>query len=71
MDFAAPANHRIKLKESEKNDKYVDLARELKQLWNMKVRIIPIVIGDPGRIIIGLIKGLEDLDIRGPKLLNY
>ena len=34
----------IKLKESEKKDKYLDFARELKKLWNMKVTIIPIVI---------------------------
>ena len=31
MDFAIPADHRVKLKESEKRDKYVDLARELKK----------------------------------------
>ena len=37
--------HRIKLKEREKKDKYLDLARELKKLWNMQVTIKPIVIG--------------------------
>ena len=31
VDFAVPADHRIKLKECEKKDKYVDLARELKK----------------------------------------
>ena len=30
VDFAVPADHRIKLKECEKRDKYLDLARELK-----------------------------------------
>ena len=44
-DFAVPADHRIKLKEWEKRDKYIDLAGEWKKLWNMKVTIIPIVIG--------------------------
>ena len=44
MDFAVPADHRIKLKEWEKKDKYLNLARDLKKLWNMKVTIIPIVI---------------------------
>ena len=29
--FAVPADHRINLKESEKKDKYLDLARELKR----------------------------------------
>ena len=28
FDFAVPADHRIKLKESEKKDKYLDLAME-------------------------------------------
>ena len=45
VDFAFPMDHRVKLKESKKSDKYLDLARELKKLWNMKVTVIPIVIG--------------------------
>ena len=40
VDFAILANHRLKLKENEKKDKYLDLARELKKLWNMKVTFI-------------------------------
>ena len=39
-DFVFPANHRIKLKECEKKDKYLDLARELKKLRNMKVLLV-------------------------------
>ena len=39
VDFAVPGDPRIKLKECEKKDKYLDLARELKKLWNMKVEI--------------------------------
>ena len=35
--LCCPANHRIKLKECEKKDKYLDLAKELKKMWNMKV----------------------------------
>ena len=31
VDFAVPADHRIKLKECEKKEKYLDLARELKK----------------------------------------
>ncbi len=30
VDFAVPADHRIKPKACEKKDKYLDLARELK-----------------------------------------
>ena len=65
VDFAVPADHRIKPKECEKKDKYLDLARELKKLWNMKVTIIPIVIGAFGTVTKGLLKGLEDLKIGG------
>ena len=63
VDFAVPADHRIKLKEYEKKDKYLNLARELKKLWNMKVTIIPIVIGAFGTSTKGLLKGLEDLEV--------
>ena len=65
VDFAVPADHRINLKESEKKDKYFDLARELKKLWNMKVMIEPIVIGALDTITKGLLKGLEDLEVSG------
>ena len=56
-------DHRIKLKECEKRDKYLDLVRELKKLWNLKVTIIPIVIGAFGTVTKGLLKGLEDLEV--------
>ena len=64
MNFAVPADHRVKLKESEKKDKYLNLAREPKKLRNMKVKFIPIVIGALGTVIKGLVQGLEDLEIR-------
>ena len=54
VDFIVPADHRIKLKECEKKDKYLDIARELKKLWNMKLTIVPIVIGAFGTITKGL-----------------
>ena len=65
VDFAVLADNRITLKECEKKDKYLDLARELKKLWNMKVTIIPIVIGAFGTVTKGLLKGLEDLEVGG------
>ena len=65
FDVAVPADHRIKLKEWEKRDKYLDLARELKKLWNMQVTIIPIVTGAFGTVTKGLLKGLEDLEVAG------
>ena len=64
-EFAVPVDHWIKLKESEKKDKYLDLAKELKKLWNIKMMVIPIVTGALSTVTKGLIKGLEDLEIRG------
>ena len=65
VDFAVPVDHRIKLKGCEKKDKYLDLARELKMLSNMKVTIVPIVIGTFGTVTKGLLKGLKDLEVCG------
>ena len=59
VDFAVSVDHRIKLKECEKRDKCIDLARQLKKLWNTKVTIIPIVIGAFGKVTKGLLKGLD------------
>ena len=44
---------------------YLDLAREPKELENMKVTVIPIVISALGTIPKGLTKGQEGLEIRG------
>ena len=48
-----------KMEEIEKKDKYLNLARELKKLWNMKVMLIPTVIGALGTVT--LVRGAEDL----------
>ena len=53
LNFAVPADYKIKLKEWEKKDKYLDLARKLKRLWNMRVTIVPIVMGAFGTVTKG------------------
>ena len=65
VDFAVQVNNGVKLKESKKRYKNRGIARERKKLWYMKVTVIPTVIGALGTIPIGLVKGLEDLEIRG------
>ena len=63
MNFSVRTQSKIK---REKRDKYQDLARELKKKTrNMKVTVIPIVIGALETIHIGFVKRLEDLKIRG------
>ena len=71
VDFDVPADHRIKLKESEKKYEYLDLARELKKLWNMMMAIIPIVIGAFSTVIKWLLKELEDLEVGGGVILIH
>ena len=51
MDFAVPA--------------VSETCKRTKKLWNMKVTMIPIVIGALGRVTKGLVQGLKDLEIRG------
>ena len=67
MDFTVPADHKVNIKENEKRDKYLDLARELKKenLWNMKVTMIRVVIGALETIPRGSVRGLEELEIKG------
>ena len=55
-------DHRVKMKETEKENKY--LAREPKN-WNMKVTLIPIVIGALGTITKEFLKVQEDFEVRG------
>ena len=53
MDFAVPTDHKLKLKENEKKDKYVNLASELKKPLNMKMTIITIIIAALGTVTKG------------------
>ena len=62
VGFAVPADHRIKLKESDKRDKCLVLASGLKKLWNRKVTVIPIVIDALGTIPKWLVQRLKDLE---------
>ena len=45
IDVASPGDAKVELKEKEKIDKYQDLAKELRKLWKVKTRVVPIVIG--------------------------
>ena len=64
MDFAVPADHRIKLKECEG---WIPQPcnRIGKKMWNMKVTFIPILIRCLVRVTKGLLKRLEDLEVGG------
>ena len=59
MNLAVPANYRLKIKENEKINKYLDLSRELKRQLNMKMMVILIVTGALGTDTKGLEKRLR------------
>ena len=48
IDFAVPGDSRTGEKEKDKTEKYQDLGRELQKIWNVKVKIIPLVVGSFG-----------------------
>ena len=65
VDFDISVDHRVKIKENEKCDKYLDLAWEIRNLWNMKVTVMPIVIGTLGTNSKNLVRGLLESEIEG------
>ena len=50
VDFVLPSHDRAKIIESEKRNKYMDLAQEQRKLYNMRVAVIPIVGGAYGMV---------------------
>ena len=63
VDFAIPYDTRIEPKEKEKVDKYQDLKRELQKLWDMRVKVVPIVIGALGTLSKEIKKRAKELGI--------
>ena len=49
-DITIPADHRLKMNESGKLNKLLDFASMLKKLWEMKVKVILIVIETLGTL---------------------
>ena len=50
IDFAVPGDSTIDKKEKDKIEKYQDLGKELQKIWNLKVKIISLVVGSLGAI---------------------
>ena len=45
IHFAVPGDKRIDEKEKDKKEKYQDFGRELQKIWNVELKIIPLVVG--------------------------
>ena len=63
VDVAVPWEGRVGSKEMEKVDKNQDLALELRKLWGVKVKVVPIVIGALGIVSNDLRHWLAVLEI--------
>ena len=63
IDIACPGDNKVAEKEDEKIDKYRDLAREVSKLWNVKVAIIPVVIGALGTVPTMLESRIKEIGI--------
>ena len=63
LDFACPYDERVDTEELEKIKHYQDLAQDLRKIWNMKVKVIPLVIGVLGTTTIKLRYWLKEIGI--------
>ena len=63
IDFAVPGDSRIQEQEKDETEKYQDLGRELQNIWNFKVKIIPLVVDSLGAIPKQLVNRLMQIGI--------
>jgi hypothetical protein len=50
LDVSIPGDRNVIQKEAEKILKYKDLTIEIQRIWNVKTRVIPVIIGATGTI---------------------
>jgi len=50
IDVAISGDRNVIKKEAEKNLKYKDLTIEIQHMWNVKTKVIPVIIGATGTI---------------------
>ena len=63
IDIAVPGDAGIVEKEKEKVEKYPDLRREVARLWNVKAKVVPIVVGGLGAVLPKLSKHLDAIGV--------
>ena len=68
MDFAVPWDKNVVAKEEEKFTKYSPLAREVRNLYRVRTRVVPLVVGCLGVVsgrLAGWLKELGVPDVLG------
>ncbi len=61
INIAVPGDIRVATKETETIQKYQYLARELRKIWQVKVKVVPVVVGAFDTIPKALGKHLEEI----------
>ena len=61
IDVAMPADRKVIKKEAEKILEYKDLTIEIQRMWNVKTRVIPVIIGATGTISKSFRKYVSDI----------
>jgi hypothetical protein len=61
IDVAIPGDKIVIKKEAEKILKYKDLTIEIQRMWNVKARVIPVIIGATGTVSKSLREYVSDI----------
>ena len=61
MDVAISGDRNVIKKEAEKVLKYKDLTIEIQRMWNVKAKVIPVIIGAAGTISKSFIKYVSNI----------
>ena len=69
IDVAIPEDNRVREKEDEKVEKYQDLAREVRKMWGVRTKVIPVVVGALGSIPLRLNDYLRAIEVGIPVAL--
>ena len=64
VDIAVPGDGNILQKETEKCEKYQDLAREIQRIWKSRTKVLTVVVGALGSASKKLAGHLEQLGIK-------
>ena len=64
MDIAVPGDSNVRQKETEKYEKYQDLAREIKRIWKSRAKVVLVVVGALASVSKKLAGHLEQLGIK-------
>ena len=66
IDVAIPEDNGVREKEDEKVEKYQDLAREVRKMWGVRTKVIPVVVGALGSIPLRLNDNLRAIEVGIP-----